>query len=441
MNSVFVLSSTKQPLMPTRPARARKLLTAGRAAVYRLHPFTVILQDRERGETQDIEVKVDPGSKTTGIALVGHFEQQGAVVLWGANLNHRGQAMKNNLESRASLRRGRRGRKTRYRAPRFNNRCRNPKWLPPSVESRVGNTESVIYRLATRCPITETSVEIVKFDTQQMVDPEISGTEYQQGELAGYEVREYLLEKWQRTCAYCGAQNVPLQVEHIIPKAQGGSDRVSNLTLACQPCNQKKGNRALEDFLKAKPDLIKRIKAQAKAPLKDAAAVNASRWALANRLQQRWPTAFGSGGRTKFNRTRQHYPKDHWIDAACVGLSGERVTIPDHTKPLTITAKGRGKHQVVRTDKYGFPCAKAGRVKRVKGINTGDVVNITLTSGKYAGVYRGIRVNSVQSIGRIMFKTASGIASAKAELAAVVQRNDGFDYAFGDPPLLKPATL
>ena len=286
----------------------------------------------------------------------------------------------------------------------------------------------MIYRLATRCPITEASVEIVKFDTQQMVNPEISGTEYQQGELAGYEVREYLLEKWHRTCAYCDAQNVPLQVEHIIPKAKGGSDRVSNLTLACQPCNQKKGSQPIEAFLKNKPELVKKIKAQAKSPLKDAAAVNASRWALKNRLDKRWPTAFGSGGRTKFNRTRQHYPKDHWIDAACVGLSGEQVTIRAGMTPLIITAKGRGKHQVVRTNKYGFPCAKAGRIKRVKGINTGDIVNITLTRGKYAGVYRGIRINSVQSIGYIMFKTTIGIASAKAELATVVQRNDGFEY-------------
>ena len=113
MNSVFVMSSTKKPLMPCRPARARKLLTAGRAAVYRLHPFTLILKDRDDGEVQAVEIKVDPGSKTTGVALVGHFEQQGAVVLFGANLTHRGQAIKNNLESRRSLRRGRRGRKAR----------------------------------------------------------------------------------------------------------------------------------------------------------------------------------------------------------------------------------------------------------------------------------------------------------------------------------------
>jgi 5-methylcytosine-specific restriction endonuclease McrA len=428
MNSVLVISSTKKPLMPCRPARARKLLTAGRAAVYRLHPFTIILNDRADGETQPIEVKVDPGSKTTGIALVGHFEQQGATALWGANLNHRGQAIKNHLESRASLRRGRRGRKTRYREARFLNRTRKAGWLPPSVESRVNNTESAINQLAARCPITSASVELVKFDTQALVDPEIGGTEYQQGELAGYEVREYLLEKWRRTCAYCGAQHVPLQIEHIHPKAHGGGDRVSNLTLACQPCNQRKGSHPIDEFLKGKPDVLRKIKAQAKAPLKDAAAVNAARWALVDRLKPWLPVSCGTGGRTKYNRTQQGYPKDHWIDAACVGESGARVTIRAGMKPLTITAKGRGSHQVVRTDRHGFPRGQAGRIKRVHGFSTGDLVKLVMTKGQYAGTYLA-RLAGIRSTGTLDIKTAAGTVGASWKNFQLIQRNDGFDYA------------
>jgi 5-methylcytosine-specific restriction endonuclease McrA len=428
MNSVFVIGSTQKPLMSCRPARARKLLSAGRAAVYRLHPFTIILNDRADGETQPIEVKIDPGSKTTGIALVAHFEQQGAVVLFGANLNHRGQAIKNNLESRRSLRRGRRGRKTRYRQARFLNRTRKAGWLPPSVESRVVNTESILHKLASRCPITSASVELVKFDTQAMVNPEISGAEYQQGQLAGYEVREYLLEKWHRTCVYCGAQNVPLQVEHIHPKARGGSDRVSNLTLACGPCNQKKGSQPIDEFLKGKSDVLRKIKAQARAPLKDAAAVNTTRKTLVARLQARWPVTTGSGGRTKYNRTQQGYPKDHWIDAACVGETGERVNIPEGMKPLTITAKGRGSHQVVRTDRYGFPRGKAGRIKRVRGFSTGDLVKLVMTKGKYAGTYLA-RLAGIRSTGILDIKTAAGTVGASWKNFQLIQRNDGFDYA------------
>lgn len=428
MNSVFVLSNTKKPLMPCRPARARKLLTAGRAAVYRLHPFTIILNDRDDGETQDTELKVDPGSKTSGVALVGHFEQQGAVVLFGANLNHRGQAIKNNLESRRSLRRGRRGRKTRYRPARFLNRTRKAGWLPPSVESRVVNTESVIHRLAARCPITSASVELVKFDMQAMINPEISGVEYQQGELAGYEVREHLLEKWHRTCAYCGVQNVPLQVEHIVPRVAGGSNRVSNLTLACQPCNQRKGSQPVAEFLKGQPDVLKRIQAHAQAPLKDAAAVNAARWALVNRLKQWLPVSVGTGGRTKFNRTRQGYPKDHWIDATCVGESGEQVTIREGMKPLTITAKGRGKHQVVRTDRFGFPRGKAGRIKRVRGFSTGDIVKLVQPSGKYTGTYIA-RLAGIRATGMLDIKTTVGSITASWKHFTLIQRNDGFEYA------------
>ena len=414
--------------MPTRPARARKLLTAGRAAVYRLHPFTIILKDRADGETQEVEVKVDPGSKTTGIALVGHFEQQGAVVLFGANLNHRGQAIKNNVESRRSLRRGRRGRKTRYRQARFLNRTRKAGWLPPSVESRVVNTESVMNTLAARCPLTEATVELVKFDLQQMQNPEISGVEYQQGELAGYEVREYLLEKWHRTCAYCGAKDVPLQVEHIQPRATGGSNRVSNLTLACQPCNQKKGSQPIAAFLKGNPDLLKKIETQAKAPLKDAAAVNSSRWALVNRLKAEMPVTTGSGGRTKFNRTQQGYPKDHWIDAACVGVSGEQVLIREGMKPLTITAKGRGSHQVVRTNKFGFPRGKAGRIKRAFGFSTGDIVKLMMAKGKYAGTHVA-RLAGIRATGIFDIKTVAGTVGASWKHFQLIQRNDGFDYA------------
>lgn len=428
MNSVLVISSAKKPLMPCRPARARKLLTANRAAVYRLHPFTIILKDRADGKTQDVEVKVDPGSKTTGIVLVGHFERQGAVVLFGANLNHRGQAIKNNIESRGLLRRSRRGRKTRYRQARFLNRTRPAGWLPPSVESRVVNTESILRKLVNSCSITSASIELVKFDLQKMQNPEISGTAYQQGELAGYEVREYLLEKWHRTCAYCGKKDVPLQVEHIQSKAAGGSNRVSNLTLACQPCNQRKGSQPVAEFLKGQPEVLKRIQAQAKAPLKDAAAVNASRWALVNRLKQWLPVSMGSGGRTKFNRTQQGYPKDHWIDAACVGVSGEQVTIRDGMKPLIITAQGRGKHQVVRTDKYGFPLGKAGRVKRIHGFSTGDIVKLVMAKGKYAGTYLA-RLAGIRATGTLDIKIAAGTVGASWKHFTLIQRNDGFDYA------------
>ena len=123
-------------------------------------------------------------------------------------------------------------------------------WLAPSLQHRVDTTVSWVKRFTKLAPVTGLSMEQVRFDTQKLQNPEISGVEYQQGTLFGYEVREYLLEKWGRQCVYLGAENVPLEVEHIVPKARGGSTRISNRTLACHTCNQKKGDLPAETFLK-----------------------------------------------------------------------------------------------------------------------------------------------------------------------------------------------
>jgi 5-methylcytosine-specific restriction endonuclease McrA len=225
-------------------------------------------------------------------------------------LEHRGQFIKDALESRNCVRRGRRQRNIRYRQARFLNRTRSKGWLAPSLMHRVLTIETWVQRLIEFAPIAEIKQELVRFDMQQMENPEISGTEYQQGTLAGYEVREYLLEKWGRKCTYCSLEGVPLQVEHIQPRAKGGSDRVSNLCLACEKCNQKKGTKDLKDFLKGKIDLASKILKQAKAPLKDAAAVNTTRWKLFETLKSTGlPVSTGTGGQTKYNRTRLNLPK------------------------------------------------------------------------------------------------------------------------------------
>jgi 5-methylcytosine-specific restriction endonuclease McrA len=242
MQRVFVLDSNRKPLMPCHPARARKLLSSGKAAVYRRYPFTIILKHRSDGEVQPVELKLDPGSKTTGIALVAHF-QKGREAIWAAHLHHRGEAIRLALEKRRVIRQSRRNSKTRYRPARFDHRRRPEGWLPPSLRSRVDNMKNWTIRLLQWVPITSIAVEVVRFDTQKMQNPEISGVEYQQGELQGYEVRQYLLEKWGRKCAYCDQEGVPLEVEHMVPRSKGGSNRVSNLTLACNSCNLEKGNR------------------------------------------------------------------------------------------------------------------------------------------------------------------------------------------------------
>ncbi len=429
MRRVFVLDRNKKPLMPCHPARARKLLKNGKAAVYRRYPFTIIMKCRVGGDLQPIEIKFDPGSRTTGIALVGHFDR-GSEVIWAGNLNHRGLQIKRNLDSRRAVRRSRRNRKTRYRPARFLNRRRPRGWLPPSLRSRVDNVKNWMIKLSRLAPLTQIAVETVRFDTQKIQNPEISGVEYQQGELAGYELREYLLEKWDRECAYCGAKNVPLEIEHIQARSKGGSDRVSNLTLACTECNINKGNKDIKEFLKCKPKRLKKIQAQAKAPLKDTAAVNATRYATGNALKGfdlPITITFSSGGRTKFNRVKLGYSKDHWIDAACVGESGAQVVIPPAITPLIITAKGRGSRQKCSMNQYGFPRTSPKKHKRVKGFQTGDIVKAVVTKGKNIGTYIGrvvVRARGSFDIG-IGKKKVSGISYKYCQL---IQRVDGYEY-------------
>src|SRR5690554_2808708 len=285
--AVFVWDKHKQPLMPCSEKRARLLLQRGRAVVHKRYPCTIRLKDRVGGETQPLRLGIDPGSKTTGLALM----------------------RESNCEQRHVL-------------------C---------------------------------LFELVRFDTQKLDNPEISGVEYQQGTLLGYEVREYLLEKWGRECAYCGEQNTPLEVEHIHPKSKGGSNRISNLTLACTPCNQSKGNLPLQVFFQQDKGLKKRLKKngksvdkqleqvlkQCKKPLRDAAAVNATRWALYQALKETGlPVKTGTGGQTKFNRSQLGIPKTHALDAACVGVV---ESLTGWQRPtLTIKATGRGSYQRTR---------------------------------------------------------------------------------------------
>ncbi len=325
-NRVFVLDRRGHPLMPCTAKKARLLLSKGRARVHRYVPFTIRIVDRllEDSALQPVQIKLDPGSKATGIAVVrGEYSDFTAIHgLYLMELEHRGQRISLQLQQRSMYRRNRRSRKTRYRKARFSNRTKPKGWLAPSLVHRIQSTMSWVRRFQKLVPVTALAQELVRFDTQQLENPDISGIEYQQGTLAGYEVREYLLEKYNRCCVYCGksAMDVTVQIDHVVPRAHGGSNRVSNLVLACWKCNATKGSQPVEIFLVKKPEVLRQILASLKRPLKDAAAVNATRWRLYESLRATGlPVSVGTGGRTKWNRSRFGIPKTHAHDALCVG--------------------------------------------------------------------------------------------------------------------------
>ena len=425
--AVFVLDRKGRALMPCSEKRARLLLDRGRARIHKVMPFTIRITDRaaETCEFQPLRVKLDPGSKTTGLALVMHKPGRIAVLSLMEVL-HRGRQISETMTYRRSLRRRRRG-NLRYRAPRFLNRGNKAKgWLAPSLMHRVHTTMSWVNKLLRVAPVSAISTELLRFDMQLMQNPEISGVEYQQGELQGYEVREYLLEKWGRQCAYCDTPNVPLEVEHIQAKSKQGSNRVSNLTLACRKCNDKKDNRDVRDFLKDDPVRLARILAQAKAPLRDAAAVNATRWALFNALRATGlAVEAGTGGRTKFNRRRLAIPKTHALDAVCVG---EVHAVEGWQCPtVTIKCTGRGSYQRTRLTAQGFPRGYLMRQKQVHGFQTGDKVKAIVPTGKKAGAHIG-RV-AVRASGSFNIQTPTGVVQGISHRhCRLIQRNDGYGY-------------
>jgi hypothetical protein len=319
---VFVLSHSGKPLMPTTPRRARLWLKTRRARVVACEPFTIQLRFETTTYTQPVTVGVDTGAQMVGIAAAANRE----VVLQAEMRLRTDVSLK--LMQRRQYRRTRRSRKTRYRAARWANRRRTPSWLPPSLRARAEATVKAVRFVARVLPVRQINVEIGSFDTQKLQNPEVSGGSYQQGQLQGYLLREYLLTKWQRQCAYCKRGGIPLQVEHLIPKSRGGSDRASNLVIACDPCNKRKGSRTAEEF--GYPE----IQAQARVPLKAAAHVSSVKTAVLDALAQQFGSgcvAVTYGYETKYQRMQVlNLTKSHTNDAVAIACA-----IGEVVKPLT----------------------------------------------------------------------------------------------------------
>lgn len=448
MQRVFVLDKNKKQLSPCSPARARSLLSKKQAAVFRQFPFTIIMKNRVGGDTQCLHFKIDQGSKTTGIAIVS-INKNSNNVIWACNLVHRGHAISESLTKRRTIRSSRRSRKTRYRKPKWTNAMskkqlehinQRPKgWLAPSIKSRLDNTVNLFNKLNKLAPITHISIENVRFDMQKINNPTISGIGYQQGELLGFEVKEYLLYQHKHTCAYChGLSKDPiLEIEHILCKSKGGTNRLSNLSLACRTCNQDKGSllpdKWLQKLSKSKSKLnqqrfvlFSKILKGVKPSLRDAAAVNIIRNVLINSFEL--PIELGSGGLTKYNRKQNNYLKEHWIDAACVGLSGKAVYIPKALIPLEIKANGRGSRQMCRVDKYGFPRTSAKKVSDKFTFKTGDIVIANVKKGKKQGTYFG-RV-AVRESGYFNITTKNGVVQGISyQDCRLLHKNDGYSYS------------
>lgn len=423
---VSVLDKHKKPLDPCSEKRARLLLERGRAVVHKIFPvFTIRLKDRlqDKSVIHPLHAGIDPGSKTTGVSLSMEMEN-GEKARGLFELVHRGEKIHLNLVKRAALRRARRSRKTRYREARFDNRRRPEGWLPPSVRHRVNSVVSLIRKLSKYFVIGSVNIETARFDTQKMQDAEISGIEYQKGILQGWDVREYVLWKFSHRCVYCGKTDVPFEIDHVIPKSKGGTDRVSNLVLSCHSCNQKKDDLSLEEFC---PEKAESIRKQLKAPLKDAAAMNAIRYRIVDRIRSLgFPVTTSTGSMTKFNRKQFSVPKEHCLDALFSGETRE-ISGWENLPVMTITCKGHGIRSRTLLNRFGFPRAILPGQKTFFGFRTGDICKAIVEKGRKAGKYLG-RI-AVRASGSFNIGTGETVVQGIGhKWLKLIQRNDGYSY-------------
>ncbi len=163
---VPVLSSEGQPLMPTKPSRVRKWLKSGKAKVVHnnLGIFTIqLLVEPSNTKTQPISVGVDPGKRYTGIGV-----QSAKTSLWMAHLQLPFDIVKQRMEQRRMMRRGRRGRRINRKVP-FNRRAhrqvrfanRRSKKIPPSIRANRCVELRVIKELTKIYPLTLAVWEVV----------------------------------------------------------------------------------------------------------------------------------------------------------------------------------------------------------------------------------------------------------------------------------------
>ena len=453
---VITLDKHKRPLGHCTERAARKLMEQRRAVIYRYFPMVIIIKDldaRVVKPSHNYRIKLDLGAKVTGLTVV----EDDRVILF-MQIEHRGEQVVDNLRTRNQVRRNRRSRETGYRKPKFKKgKYESPRpegWMPPSQHSIGDNVIVWVNRIIRYLGPCDVSVEMVKFDTQLLQNHNIEGEQYQHGTLYGYELKEYLKEKYANTCQYCGGltNDHRLEWEHKIPRSRGGSDSVDNATLACHTCNNAKGDRTPDEWLAemkkvVKPSdlILRRIECTEKVVkgetvgkgLRYAAWCNTTRWYIWNAIKSSGGVTsmeYSTGGRTAYNRNQLGVAKDHHLDAMCVGKTNpEKGYRGTSQLVLYVRAEGRGSRLRGKLNNCGIIVTKwKDNTKRQNGFQTGDIVKADIPDGKYKGSYTG-RV-TIRHSNTFMLKVR-GLKRFDVNIKHLTLRQhvDGYSYAYGKP--------
>lgn len=304
---VYVLNNQGNPIMPCSSAKARKLLKDGKAKIIKRDIFTIQLLYSSSGYKQEIALGVDSGSKTIGLSATTKEKE-----LFAGEYQLRND-ISDLLSDRRMYRRARRGRKTRYRKPRFLNRVRtkNKGWLAPSVEHKIQSHVNIIDRLHKILPISKVVVELANFDIQKLNNPDINKWDYQKGERLGFEnVKSYVLYRDDYECQHCKGKSKDnrLEVHHIIQRKDGGSNNQENLITLCSLHHKEVHKGKIELNVKG-----------VKKKYKDATHMNIMKNFIYQRLIKLYSNIeITYGYITKHNRYENGIDKTHRFDALTI---------------------------------------------------------------------------------------------------------------------------
>lgn len=300
---VFVKNLRNEPLMPTTPTKARRLLKDGKAKVISRCPFVIKLTSATGEAKQELTLGIDTGSAKVGSAVVNEKNE----VVYQSEIEIRND-ITDKMKQRAKYRRNRRNRKTRYRQARWLNRANSIKnnRFSPTMTSKINSHLKEIKFVKSILPITNITIETATFDSHLLKNPEVKGVEYQKGLNYGFaNTKAYVLDRDGYVCQNCKAKNTTLHAHHIIYRSNGGSDDESNLITLCKDCHNKVHNGEIE---------LKKI-GKKKIQLKHSTQMNSIRKQLLKQMPEAKETF---GYITKEHRYLLNLSKEHYNDAVAI---------------------------------------------------------------------------------------------------------------------------
>ena len=333
--TIFVLSKTDKPLMPTSNIKKiRKLLKNNRAKIVKHEPLTVQLQYETTSYTQPIELTEDTGYQHIGLSVKSEKHE-----FFSAEYTLLPNEKEKHENQNRMYRRARRSR-LRYRKPRFKNRNKPEKWIAPSLKNKADRHVDLYLKFKNICPITSVTLENGQFDTTaldaiQQGKPIPKNIGYQFGPRYGYDtLREAVFSRDNHRCLVCGKTNTVLRLHHVGFRNKDRSNRMSNLATVCEACHTPKNHKPNGKLWNLKPP-----KGTA-----SAAFMNVVRWYIYNEITKSGdiPVHITYGAVTKRTRIDRNIEKSHANDAYCIG-----AFIPKHRTPTNYYQKRRRNNRIL----------------------------------------------------------------------------------------------